>query len=83
MSSVPLLIPGLQPLRAASDQYIWAVLHTMKASGQMTDQLPDYEEIERQLARAGFPPYTNKQISKSVVRLKSLRYIRESVELAA
>jgi hypothetical protein len=81
--SVPLLIKGLQPLRAASDQHIWAVLNLMKRSGQMRGSLPDYEDVYYELVKSGFPGYDNKQISKSIGRLRTMGYIREMVELAA
>lgn len=75
--------PALRVLHAASDQNIWTALTVMKRRGDIKGKLPEYTAIQNQLADLGLPVYDNKQISKSILRLKSLRYIRESVELAA
>src|SRR6476620_11564396 len=83
MATVPLVIKGLPPLRAASDQNVWTALQAMKQRGEIDGKLPEYSAIAQEVTTMGFPPMDNKQISKSIVRLLAFGYIRRREELAA
>lgn len=72
----------LRPLQSDRDKRLWEVLMTMKKRGVIKDQLPSYKKIAREIESKGGPSLDNKQISKSLVRLKSFGYIKEFVVFA-
>lgn len=55
----------------------------MKCRGEIKDQVPDYRLVQAELKKLGFPEYDSKQVSKCVLRLKDLGYIRSRDEFAS
>jgi hypothetical protein len=72
----------LRPLQSERDKRMWDVLMSMRKRGQIKEQIPAYEKIAREIELRGGPRLDNKQISKSLVRLKSFGYIKEYVVFA-